>query len=187
MKNVGGKAFCRKKENIYINTNLYKNIRNDIKPESYSFYSPNSYRNKTNLENSKFEDTTVPEYTNEKYYSLRNNNSFIKTSYIQNYTKCLKLLQTKKNMKKNKIMNKITYKVAERLLSESCIVNDKYNNNIFPNDTNSCKYNDNKNSDNYCICYNSKKINTIKTIFNLYMKNISRSLCNNNINNIFNL
>jgi hypothetical protein len=187
MKNSYEKKLNHKKSKINLNINLYQNIRNDIKPDPYSIiknaYLNHNLSNKT-IKNSKNNDSTLfTLYNTDNYYSLRNSKSFIKTSYIQNHINYLKLPQPKKIMKKYKIINKITCKVPEKLLIDSNIICDKYNNIYFPKETNFCNDRDFRNTDNNNYnSYNSNNNNN-NNIYNTYMKNISHSQCENNKEN----
>ena len=189
MKNGGKKISKHKKSNIYINTNICQNIKKDIKTEPYNIDFPKSYIN-TNIyykynrqENSKNSSNNNTECNIDNYYSLRNNNSFLKPINTKKITNYLPLPQPKKTNKK-KMINKITYKIPEKFLTEAGIICDKYNYIYFPNNTdyNNNSYNNNvRNSDNINNSHNN--IHNMNNIYNHYMNNIPNVFSSNNINN----
>ena len=189
MKNGVKKISRHKKSNIYINTNLYQNIKKDIKSEPYNINYPKSHIN-TNIyykynrqENSKNSSNNNTEYNIYNYYSLRNNNSFLKSINTKKISNYLPLPQPKKNNKK-KIINKITYKIPEKLYTEAGIFYKKNNYIYLTNNTdynNNSYFNNIRNSVN--INNSNNNIHNLNNIYNHYINNIPNVFSTNNINN----
>ena len=79
----------------------------------YMIFLTNIYYKYNRQENSKNSSNNNTEYNIYNYYSLRNNNSFLKSINTKKISNYLPLPQPKKNNKK-KIINKITYKIPEK-------------------------------------------------------------------------